>query len=280
MRIGLSGWSYRHWRNRFYPEGLPASRQLGYVAARFNTVEINRTFYSLVKPAWFRRLRDHTPSDFQFAVKGSRFITHMKKLSGVEVALANFFASGLLELGEKLGPILWQLPSSFPLNLARLEAFFQLLPRSHQAMADVASIHTRDGIEVLQPQADFLVRHALEIRHPSFLSKEVTELAARFGVCLAASHSSRWPYIEEHTTDFMYFRLHGPEALYASTYSEDQLMTWASRMASWQLANPADEKPLDVYVYFDNDEKAHAPRNAIRLQELLPPEERSGELRG
>jgi uncharacterized protein YecE (DUF72 family) len=277
MRIGLSGWSYRHWRSRFYPEGLPAGRQLEYIAARFNTVEINRTFYSLVKPYWFRRLRDHTPSDFQFAVKGSRFITHMKKLSGVEVALANFFASGLLELGEKLGPILWQLPASFPLDLARLEAFFQLLPRSHQAIADLASMHTRDGIEVVQPHADSLVRHALEIRHPSFLCQEATELAARFDVCLAASHSSRWPYIEERTTDFMYFRLHGPEALYASSYTEDQLRVWAGRLSGWQVSNSAVGKSFDVYIYFDNDEKAHAPRNAMRLQELLTPGEQRGE---
>ena len=277
MRIGLSGWSYRHWRSRFYPEGLPASRQLEYIAARFNTVEINRTFYSLVKPAWFRRLRDHTPSDFQFAVKGSRFITHMKKLSGVEVALANFFASGLLELGERLGPILWQLPATFPLDLARLEAFFQLLPRSHQAIADLADMHNRDGIEVVQPQADSLVRHALEVRHPRCLSKEAMELAARFDVCLAASHSSRWPYIEQPTTDFMYFRLHGPEALYASSYTEDQLRAWAGRLSSWQVSDAVVGKSFDVYIYFDNDEKAHAPRNAMRLQELLTPKEQRGE---
>jgi uncharacterized protein YecE (DUF72 family) len=176
-----------------------------------------------------------------------------------------------------LGPILWQLPASFPLDLARLEAFFQLLPRSHQAIADLASMHTRDGIEVVQPHADSLVRHALEIRHPSFLCQEATELAARFDVCLAASHSSRWPYIEERTTDFMYFRLHGPEALYASSYTEDQLRVWAGRLSGWQVSNSAVGKSFDVYIYFDNDEKAHAPRNAMRLQELLTPEEQRGE---
>ena len=278
IRIGLSGWSYRHWRDRFYPPGLPARQQLEFVAARFNTLEINRTFYSLVKPTWFRRLRDHTPSDFQFAVKGSRFITHMKKLSGVEVALANFFASGLLELGEKLGPILWQLPASLPLNLARLEAFFRLLPRSHQAIADIASMHTREGVELVSPQADSPVRHALEVRHPSFLSQEATALADEYDVALAASHSSRWPYLEDPTTDFMYFRLHGPQALYASSYTEDQLRTWAARVASWQNSNSALGRPFDVYVYFDNDEQAHAPRNAIRMQELLTPEARRGGL--
>jgi uncharacterized protein YecE (DUF72 family) len=278
IRIGVSGWSYRHWKGRFYPPGLPVSRQLEFVAARFNTLEINRTFYSLVKPTWFRRLRDHTPSDLQFAVKGSRFITHMKKLSGVEVALANFFASGLLELGEKLGPILWQLPASLALNLSRLEAFFELLPRSHQAMADIASMHTREGVEVVSPQADSPVRHALEIRHPSFLCQEATELAAEFDVSLAASHSARWPYIEEPTTDFIYFRLHGPEALYASSYTEDQLRTWAARVAGWQVSDSALGRPFDVYVYFDNDEQAHAPRNAIRMQELLTPEARRGGL--
>jgi uncharacterized protein YecE (DUF72 family) len=278
IRIGLSGWSYRHWTDRFYPLGLPASQQLEFVAARFNTLEINRTFYSLVMPTWFRRLRDRTPSDFQFAVKGSRFITHMKKLSGVEVALANFFASGLLELGGKLGPILWQLPASVPLNLSRLETFFQLLPRSHQAMAAVASMHTREGVDVVSPQADSPVRHALEVRHPSFLCQEAIGLAAEFDVSLTASHSSRWPYIEEPTTDFMYFRLHGPGALYASSYTEDQLRTWAARVASWQVSNSALGKPFDVYVYFDNDEQGHAPRNAIRMQELLTREAHFGGL--
>ncbi|MGH8957082.1 MAG: DUF72 domain-containing protein, partial [Acidimicrobiia bacterium] len=269
IRIGLSGWSYRHWRSRFYPEGLPASRQLDFVASRFNTVEINRTFYSLVKPAWFQRIADQTPPDFQFAVKGSRFITHMKKLSDVKLALANFFASGLVELGDKLGPILWQLPASFHLDLGRLETFFQLLPRSHRAVADAASIHTRGGIELARPQSDTAVRHALEIRNPSFLSPAVTELATKFEICLAASHSARWPYFERPTTDFMYFRLHGPEALYASPYSDDQLKAWAERLAHWRLSESARGTPFDVYVYFDNDGHAHAPRNALRLQELL-----------
>ena len=269
MRIGLSGWSYRHWRNRFYPAGLPAGQELAFVAARFNTVEINRTFYSLVPPDWFRRLADLTPAKFQFAVKGSRFITHMKKLSGVEVPLANFFASGMLELGDKLGPILWQLPANLAIDLGRLEAFFQLLPRSHPSIVDVASFHTRDGIEVGEPRSDSPVRHVLEIRNPSFPSAELRELARQFEVGLAASHSSRWPYLEQDTTDFMYFRLHGPEALYGSSYSDVQLQSWADRLRQWQTSKSSSGNALDVYVYFDNDGNGHAPRNAMRLQELL-----------
>ena len=269
MRIGLSGWAYRHWQSSFYPKGLPTSRQLEYVSAKFNSLEINRTFYSLVKPAWFRHLRDQTPVDFQFSVKGSRFITHMKKLSGVEVALANFFASGLLELGDKLGPILWQLPANLAVDLGRLEAFFQLLPRSHEAIAELASFHTRDGIEVVEPRSNSPVRHVLEIRNPNLPSNQLTEIATKFEVCLAASHSSRWPYVEQKTTDFIYFRLHGPDALYGSSYTDDQLKVWARRLADWHESESAGGQPFDVYVYFDNDGYGHAPRNARRLQQLL-----------
>ena len=269
IRVGLSGWSYRHWRNRFYPAGLPAGQELAFVAARFNTVEINRTFYSLVPPDWFRRLDDVTPANFQFAVKGSRFITHMKKLSGVEVPLANFFASGMLELGDKLGPILWQLPANLPIDLSRLEAFFQLLPRSHPSIIDVASSHTRAGVEIGEPRSASPVRHVLEIRAPNFSASGLRELASEFGVGLAASHSSRWPYLEEATTDFIYFRLHGPDALYGSSYSDEQLHGWADRVARWRTSNSTAGTPFDVYAYFDNDGYGHAPRNALRLQELL-----------
>jgi uncharacterized protein YecE (DUF72 family) len=250
---------------------LPAGQELAFLAARFNTVEINRTFYSLVPPNWFRRLDDVTPANFQFAVKGSRFITHMKKLSGVDVALANFFASGMLELGDKLGPILWQLPANLPIDLSRLEAFFQLLPRSHASIVDVASFHTRPGVEIGEPRSASPVRHVLEIRTPSFSAAGLRELASEFGVGLAASHSSRWPYFEEATTDFMYFRLHGPDALYGSCYSDEQLRDWADRVVRWQSSESAPGVPLDVYVYFDNDGYGHAPRNALRLQELLGP---------
>lgn len=271
IRIGLSGWSYRHWRDRFYPAGLAASKQLEFVATQFNSLEINRTFYSLVKPAWFRQLDEQTPSDFQFAVKGSRFITHMKKLSGVEVPLANFLASGLLALGHKLGPILWQLPANFPPDLGRLEAFLHLLPRSHQAIAEIASLHTRDGIEAVAPHSDAAVRHVLEIRNRSFPIGELRELVTKSEVCLAASHASRWPYLEEDTTDFMYFRLHGPDALYGSSYSDEQLQGWADRIARWRASRSTPDAPFDIYVYFDNDGYGYAPRNAMRLQELLDP---------
>jgi uncharacterized protein YecE (DUF72 family) len=189
----------------------------------------------------------------------------MKKLSDVEVPLANFLASGLLALGDKLGPILWQLPANFPLDLGRLEAFLHLLPRSHQAIAEIATLHTREGIETVVPVSDSAVRHVLEIRNPRFPDEELREMATKADVCLAASHSSRWPYLEEETSDFMYFRLHGPNALYGSSYSEDQLQDWADRIARWH----GQESTQDVYVYFDNDGSGHAPRNALRLQKLL-----------
>jgi uncharacterized protein YecE (DUF72 family) len=245
---------------------MPAAEQLEFVAKRFNTVEINRTFYSLVKPAWFRRLREQTPEGFQFAVKGSRFISHMKKLSGVEVPLANFFASGLLELGAKLGPILWQLPANFPPDNQRLRSFFETLPRTHSELSDLASTATREEIDLVRSSSPLPLRYALEVRSEDLFTDEVRELATEFGVSLAVSHSSRWPSIETNTTDFMYFRLHGPKALYASSYSEEELAGWARRVDYWRTL---PGRAQDVYVFFDNDGRAYAPRNAARLLEVV-----------
>jgi uncharacterized protein YecE (DUF72 family) len=282
VRIGLSGWDYDEWQGRFYPKGLARSRRLAFVGERFATAEINRTFYSLATARVFRSWASAVPDDFVFAVKGSRFVTHNKKLRDVRDALANFFASGLLELDRKLGPILWQLPANLRFDAARVEEFLAELPRATDAAAALARRH---GPQVRDPAFGsgrrHGLRHVIEVRHESYLVDEMITIARRHGVALAASHSSAWPYVEEITAGFVYVRLHGPRRLYASRYGERALAEWGERIRAWQQARqPADavrvtdrEPPRrrgrDVYVYFDNDGHAHAPREALRLAALL-----------
>lgn len=264
VRIGLSGWSYRHWRGDFYPAGLPASRELEYTIRHFSTLELNRTFYSLVTPAAYRRWYGESPAGFCWSVKGSRFITHNKKLAGVEGPLANFFASGVLELREKLGPILWQLSASLRPNLDRLDKFLRQLPRDTQRAIDLARGHTMPEREMVV-ETDYFgpLRHVLEIRHPDWFIPEVAEIVRAHGVALAFSHSSRWPLADELTSDFIYVRLHGPRQLYASAYTDVEMSEWAERVEGW--ANST----RDVYVYFDNDTGGHAPRQATHLLGLV-----------
>src|SRR5690606_12760184 len=170
IRIGVSGWTYAGWRGQFYPPGLPRRRELAYAAAHFNALEINGTFYGMQRPAAFLAWAAAVPDDFVFAVKGSRYITHMLKLRGIEAALANFFASGPLALGEKLGPLLWQFPPMLPFDSARFEAFFRLLPRDTLQAARLAERHDHrlKAPPFLDPGPGRPVRHAVEIRHEIF----------------------------------------------------------------------------------------------------------------
>jgi uncharacterized protein YecE (DUF72 family) len=269
IRIGTSGWSYPHWKTAFYPEGLPTGSQLAFIAARVDTVEVNRTFYSLVRPAVFHRWREQVPEDFLFAVKGSRFITHQKKLSEVGPALANFLASGPMVLGDKLGPFLWQLPTRSATPLERVERFLELLPRDFDeaaALAQQASLPAgRRAIEILPGSP---IRHALEVRHPMDMTEDMFELAREHGVSLVASQSSRWQMVDQESASFRYVRLHGPAKLYASSYSRDEMAAWASRVLDWAIAT--DSSPgASVFVYFDNDEGGRAPRQAIELRRLV-----------
>jgi len=282
MRIGVSGWNYRHWRCRFYPEGLPQRRELEYAASCFRSIEINGTFYGMTRASTVRQWFSRTPPDFVFAVKGSRVITHNKKLGDVEGPLANFFASGILELGEKLGPILWQLSPNFRFDPDRLASFLDVLPFDTRDAVRLARRHDeRVSDPGFGPNGDRPIRHALEIRHPSFFVEEVVEIARRHGVALAVSHSSEWDYTEEVTADFMYVRLHGPRKLYDSPYEPDELRYWARRLDRWnngeELAHARritsrpspGTPPRDVYVYFDNDGHGHAPDQARALERLM-----------
>lgn len=283
LRIGISGWTYPGWRGVFYPKGLVHRRELEYASRAMSSIEINGSFYSLQRPESYRRWYEETPPDFVFAVKGGRFITHMRKLKDVETPLANFFASGILRLREKLGPILWQFPPNLRFDETRFTTFLEMLPRTSAAAAEVAARHdermdTRSWVEA---EHDGPVRHVFEVRHPSFMVPEFVELLRRHGAALVFPDTAGlWPYAEDITADFLYLRLHGAENLYASGYSDAQLDWWAERIRIWRTGGePADATRVtdarpprmkrDVYVYFDNDAKVHAPFDAIRLRERL-----------
>jgi len=284
VRIGVSGWRYARWRGVFYPKGLAQSRELVYASRIFSTIEINGTFYRLQRPEFFDGWAAAAPGDFVFALKGSRFITHMKRLQDPEPALARFFASGPLQLGEKLGPIVWQLPPGFKFDASRLEAFFKVLPRdTHEALALAARAPpVRDRRFGTPPRVPLRpLRHAIEIRHESFRTPEFVELLRAHGVALCCADTVAWPRLMDVSADFVYCRLHGSKVLYASGYGEKELRAWARRVVAWARGGEPEDaervidrparrrRARDVYVYFDNDAKVRAPFDAQRLAALV-----------
>jgi uncharacterized protein YecE (DUF72 family) len=283
LRIGISGWTYPGWRGVFYPAGLPHRRELEYASHRMNSIEINGSFYSLQRPSSYRRWAEQTPHSFLFAVKGGRFITHMKKLRDVRTPVANFFASGVLRLREKLGPILWQFPPQLRFSMERFAPFLELLPATHAEASRLAEENTLALPERAWTEAEHsgALRHAFEVRHPSFLVPEFTELLRRHNAALVfADTAGLWPYAEDATADFVYLRLHGAQQLYASGYTDSELDWWAERIRRWRSGTePEDARRIatggastsgrDVYVYFDNDAKVHAPFDALRLAQRL-----------
>ncbi len=260
--IGTSGWAYKHWRRGpFYPAGLRQRDELAFIAQRFNSVELNGSFYSLQRPQSYRAWYEQTPDDFVFAIKGSRFISHNKKLKGAETPLANFFASGVLLLRQKLGPIVWQLSERLRFDAARFEEFFALLPRDTQAAAALAARHDArvDNRSWTETDARRPLRYALEPRSPDFVRPESLALLHRYDIALVAADSGRWPLFEEETASFIYLRLHGSPITYASQYTDDALDRWAAKISA------ATRARRDAYAYFDNDGHAHAPQDALRL---------------
>ncbi|MCZ4077613.1 DUF72 domain-containing protein [Rhodococcus sp. H36-A4] len=267
VRIGISGWTYAPWRGDFYPAGLPHRAELGYASTHLSSIEINGTFYAMQKPSSFVKWREETPEDFVFAIKGGRYITHVKRLVGAEVALANFFATGVLSLGSKLGPILWQLPPNFQFDADKLAAFFDVLPRTTTAAIELAEQRddklAEDRVN-LDVDGDRPLRHALEVRHPSFQVEEAVSLSRENGIAFVVADSAgKYPYVETPTAELMYVRLHGADELYASGYTEEALDGWAAKIKKWT------EQGLDVHVYFDNDAKGFAPFDAMKLIERL-----------
>jgi uncharacterized protein YecE (DUF72 family) len=236
VHIGTSGWHYRHWKGPFYPEKLPASKMLDYYAQHFDTVELNNTFYRLPLETGLENWRTTSPPGFCFAAKGSRFLTHMKKLKDPEIGLERFFER-IDRLRPKLGPIVFQLPPFWEVDEPRLEGFLRALPKRH--------------------------RYAFEFRNPTWHSDRINRILRRhnaaFCIFEIAGFASELPI----TADFTYIRLHGPGGAYQGSYSEATLQQWADRIDAWR------KELRSVHLYFDNDQAGYAIENALTLKRLL-----------
>lgn len=260
LHIGTSGWKYPRWRGDFYPPGLRQKDELAHLARHMNSAEINGSFYSLQKPTSYATWRDETGPGFVFAVKGGRFITHMKKLEDPVPGLANFFASGPLALGSTLGPFLWQLPPQLPFAEARLRAFLEALPTTGEQAAELAARSERVA-EPYTAASAVTLRHALEPRHDSYRDEACLNLLREHNVALVcADTAGRFPFFDAVTADFVYVRLHGPHRLYFGSYQPDLIAPWAERIRAWSR---------EAYVYFDNDADGAAPWDAIALAQAL-----------
>lgn len=285
LRIGISGWRYPPWRGSFYPQDLPQRLELHYASRQLHTIEINGSFYSLQHPDSWRKWYRDTPRDFVFSVKAPRFITHVRRLREVELPVANFFASGLLELRQKLGPILWQFPPSLKYVPELFDAFLALLPRDSESALELARGHDDHLKHVgdLSSGTNRRLRHAIEIRHESFADPAFIKLLRKHRVALVvADAASKWPKLEDVTAGFVYLRLHGEKELYASGYTDHALDAWARHIRMWMKGSqvrdasqrisrqpPPKRKARDVYCYFDNDIKTKAPFDAIKLRGRL-----------
>lgn len=265
--VGTSGWTYPYWRGDFYPGDLVQRRELEYLAERTTTVEINASFYSLQRPSSYRRWAEATPDDYVLAVKGSRYVTHMLRLRNARTGLANFYASGVLALGARTGPFLWQLPEHLELDADVLGAFLASLPRTTSEAADLAREHDAKVAEdrvLTSCDVALPLRHALEPRHPSFVGPEGLAVLRAHDVALVVADSGgRFPEVDEVTSDHVYVRLHGPDGRYDGGYDNQSLDAWASRCRDWSGLG------LDVEVYFNNDGHSHAPHDARRLLDRL-----------
>ena len=261
IHIGISGWRYAPWRGKFYPPGLAQARELDYASRQLPTIEINGSFYSLQRPESYAAWYAATPPGFLFAVKGNRFITHMLKLKDVDAPLANVLASGVFELREKLGPFLWQFPPMVKFDPQRFEHFLSILPQDTEAALALARHYQSrmEGKVSLAMDVKRPMRHAVEIRHESFRDERFIALLRKYNVSLVvADTAGKFPYLDDVTADFVYIRLHGDKELYASGYDDEATERWAERIRGWSQHG-------DVYCYFDNDIKVHAPYDAQRL---------------
>lgn len=280
--VGISGWTYQGWRGNFYPPKLSHKKELSFASHHFNTIEINGTFYGLQRPTSYQKWFEETPDHFVFSVKGNRYITHIKRLHEIEEGLANFFASGPLELKHKLGPFLWQFPPSLTFDPDRFKRFFEILPKNFKEARKLirrSDFYSKKGLYSLEENHS--LRHAVEIRNQSFLNPWFIELLREHGIALVfADTAGKWPYMEDITSDFLYLRLHGDSELYVSGYDDPTLNFWAKRIKVWREGRaPRDQLtitndkvniiPRDVYVYFDNDAKVRAPVDAKSLFEKL-----------
>jgi uncharacterized protein YecE (DUF72 family) len=284
FRIGISGWRYPGWRGNFYPPKMPQRAELSYASARLNSIEINGSFYSLQKPEYYAQWYEDTPAGFLFSVKAPRYITHIRRLRDIDKPVANFLASGVFNLKEKLGPILWQFPPNFKFNPELFEAFLGGLPHDTKAALAIARkrderMHGRTRLAIDESRP---LRHAVEIRNASFVDPAFVDMLRRHRVALVvADAAGKWPYYEDVTADFMYLRLHGETELYSSGYDDPALDRWAARIRAWSAGSqPADARLIesgappkarrrDIHCYFDNDYKVRAPFDAQGLMRRL-----------
>ena len=236
VRIGCSGWQYKHWRGDFYPSDVPMTRWFEYYASRFDTVEINNSFYRLPEAETFARWGQRAPARFLFAVKASRFLTHMKKLKEPEEPVERLFTR-MRHLGTHLGPVLYQLPPGFKLDRPRLEHFLHTLPSG--------------------------VQHVMEFRDPTWYADDVSELLERHGVARCLHDMKGSATSRERIGPFVYVRFHGASGTYSGGYSADRLERWAEWLHDQRTAG------VDVFAYFNNDVGGHAPRDAITLRRLV-----------
>ena len=282
--IGISGWRYEPWRGVFYPDDLRQDDELAYASRALPSIELNGSFYALQKPGSYAEWYAATPKNFVFSVKGNRFITHTRRLKDIDGPVANVLASGVFNLREKLGPFLWQFPPNFKFDPERMEHFLGLLPHDTEAGLALALQHEprMEGKVALEIDKKRKLRHAVEIRHHSFIDEAFIAMLRKYKVALVTADTAReWPYYEDVCADFMYLRLHGDKELYASGYSEEALDRWAERITAWSGGGqPADARLIsakagpkkanrDVFCYFDNDIKVKAPFDAKRLIEKL-----------
>lgn len=279
----MSGWRYDEWRGTFYPEGLVQRRELEHASRQLNSIELNGTFYSLQKPNSYSQWIKDTPDDFVFAVKGTQFITHKRKLENVATPLANFLAQGLLRLGRKLGPILWQFPPGFKFNAQLLQDFFDLLPRTHKQAAAYARqrdewMAERSWLEI---EEDLPLRYAIETRNKSFAVPEYISLLRKNRIAVVVADTDKWPRMMDVTADFVYCRLHGNEEVYPNGYDAAAIDSWAHRVLSWSRGEEVTDgtrvspepgpkqASRDVFVYFDDDVKERAPHDAMSLAKRI-----------
>ena len=281
--IGISGWRYEPWRGVFYPDGLKQADELEYASRAVTSIELNGSFYALQKPDSYAAWYAATPPGFVFSVKGNRFITHVKRLREIDGPLANVLASGVFNLRDKLGPFLWQFPPNFAFDPERMEHFLSLLPHDTEKGLALASQHEArmQGKVALELDQKRKLRHAVEIRHDSFVDPAFIALLRKYEVALVVADTPKWPSFEDVTADFMYLRLHGDKELYASGYGKAALARWAERITAWSGGGQPDDARLisdkaapkrasrDVFCYFDNDIKVRAPFDARTLIQML-----------
>lgn len=278
VEVGISGWTYAGWRGTFYPPKLSHNKELEFASRQLPTIEINGTFYALQRPTSYQHWYELTPAGFIFSVKANRYITHIKKLNDPLIPMANFIASGPLALKEKLGPFLWQFPPSMPFDPDKFEDFLSLLPKDFNEAVELGrNSELSDERKFLEVEKNYRMRHAVEVRHYSFLNPWFVELLRKYNVAIVfADTAGKWPYLEDLTADFVYVRLHGDSELYVSGYDDDALDFWSDRIKAWRKGTQPEDKlsitddavpniDRDVYVYFDNDAKVRAPVDAKGL---------------